>query len=200
MFIQHIRPWNAHPTWVTDRQTPQVTPQSAKLPCKNKMVTWTSGESMAQDQLTPYILHQTQKQNKCVGAGVTVHAEHRPALSPVDLHGVWVDGGRILWERPLAMKYMSWAAVIAPPQCTSSLPRPFFQGMQPWSQSARHQVINHSSSLWGDRLAPGKHIEEKIYSRKGHGVRFFLPVSSTVCTTHVVNVLHVSVQSGKTHE
>lgn len=38
---------------VNDRQTPQVTPQSATLPCQNTMVTLTSRESTVQDQLTP---------------------------------------------------------------------------------------------------------------------------------------------------
>lgn len=47
-------PATLKPTYkVNGRQTPQVTPQSATLPCQDTIVVLTSRERMDQDQLTP---------------------------------------------------------------------------------------------------------------------------------------------------
>ena len=84
-----------------------------------------------------------------------------------------------------------------------TLPHPFFWGMQPWSQSAWHRDINHSNSLWGDLLAPGKHTDEwrkkkknSINSRKGQRLwgRFVLAhFCYRQCTLSRCSIYHFSV-------
>lgn len=109
------------------------------------MVTLTSRESTVQHQLTPKFPIKRKSKTSVFTRGVTVffYAENRPAFSPLDLRGVWVDGGPIRGERALEMKYVlggcdcPTAAYLI---CTSSL-LPGYATMKSISTTPGHQSL-----------------------------------------------------------
>lgn len=109
----------------------------------------------------------------------------------------WVGGGK----KPVWGGTQKWGCPRQLWLPHHSLPHPFFQGMQPWSQSAQYQDINHSNSLWGDLLAPGKDMEEKkaaYIPKSAVGMQqvfiFFPPACSyhKGCTMQFIKALHLS--------
>merc|ERR1711980_56942 len=76
------------------------------LPCQNTMVILTSWESTVQDQLTPKFPIKHKSKTSALTLGSQFMLRSRPAFSPLNLQGVWVDGGPIRGERGLEMKYV----------------------------------------------------------------------------------------------
>lgn len=181
---------------LNDRQTPQVTPWSATLPCQNTMVILTSWESTVQDQLTPKYPIKHKSKTSALVRGSRFTSGTRPAFSPLNLQGVWVDGGPIRGERGLEMKY-----VLGGCDCPRHSEPHLY--LIPSSRVCNHEVNQHDTrasitqapfgltcllleSIQGKK----QHIFQKMGS--GHGVGLFQPISSTGRTMKVIKAFHLS--------
>lgn len=128
---------------LNDRQTPQVTPQSATLPCQNTMVILTSWESTVQDQLTPKfpIKHKNKTSVFTQGSQFMLRAALPLARSTYKVCG-WMED-QSMGRGGLQMKYVLGGCDCPTTVnliCTSSL-FPGYATMKSMSTTPGHQSL-----------------------------------------------------------